>query len=159
MFLALRIAALVFGILGASGSLTIALIWRNEAEKSAPMIALARKLAEEVREGKAGPMDQAKVAEAADVEKKINRMMSSIPMLFVGVVMCLIGSVLAILGRTGCAAIWFLLAVLGPTILAPPSIICTGATPLAALIAGIATLAGAKKDDPKRPPPRNRRSR
>lgn len=142
----LRILAICFGILGSLGSAAAGLNWSSHAEEIKEQLAMGRFFNSVFT-----PAKDPDPRERARTERNIRRLegsLKAIPLLLAAAPLALAGVVFAVKGRTGCAAVLFLFAGIGPWLVAGigltgfllDMLLFTGSLPVAAVLSGVATL-------------------
>jgi hypothetical protein len=142
----LRVGALVLALLGSAGSLFLAYQWRSDFEKEKEKIALGLAFLEfagEIeKEVPPDPKQAEALAKARAAYDQLARAVRAIRFLFAGAALGLLGGLLALLGRTSCAAALLLVAAAGPAVLLPLTLVFTCPLVLGGLLALGASLLG-----------------
>jgi hypothetical protein len=144
--LVLHILAISLGILGSLGSAALGLAWDSRAAEMKEDLAMGRFF-----NSLFTPAEDPDPQERARTERingRLERMLKATPVLIAAAPLALAGVVFAVMGRPGCAASLFLLAGVGPWLVAGMGfnsflfdmLLLTGSLSVAAVISGVATL-------------------
>jgi hypothetical protein len=133
--LILRIAVLLLSIIGSAASGIIGALWWVDKNRTVRMIEQTRK---DPSLGLTSSLSQYSTPE--DMEREVNRRANAFPVLLVGAPLCLLGGILAVLGRTNSGGGLLLLAGVSPGTLHPHALVFTWPLILAGLLACLVSL-------------------
>jgi hypothetical protein len=127
----MRVAVLVLGILGGLGAGALGVLWLMNCNKDRDIIELLRS-DPNLRDANLGIPGQAFIQTPRDAIREYDRRVRAYPFLLAGLLLGVVGGVLALLGRGKSGAVLLALACLGPAVLNPWSLIFTFLLPVAA---------------------------
>jgi hypothetical protein len=143
----LRVVVLLAALGGAVGSVVIGLFMRSGA---------AEARLEADRKRAAGPSADFALAEIGftpatveELERRQDLLLRTFPFMLAAGLLGLVGGILAAVGRTGCGAIWLLVAAAGPAVLHPGSLCGTFPLILAGFLSLFAWLIGLSVKEPE----------